>query len=387
MTSIAFMVIVTASTLFVMACENNGKPGEAPELLRFYVGSSDGSVDFSIFLCELDLNKNSFGVVDSFAGAKGPSYLAFSPKRKFLYTIDKTIADAKSGFMTVSSFNINKEDGSLDKLNSQSSQGNGPCHVFCSAKGTFLFTANYSSGNIASFPLGEDGAIAEAVSVVQSSGTGPVENRQKGPHTHYVSLDPDENFLLSPDLGSDKILLYTFDHETGILAPNPEQEFLKLDPGSGPRHLVFHPEGKFVYVANELNSTVTACRFEKKTGTLTILNTVSTVPETAEGSKFPAAIRIHPSGKFLYASTRGETSRISLFQVEDNGRIYRSQVLEDVPGWPRDFNIDPSGHFLLAAGERSDVIEYYKIDQQSGDLSKVGGKLSLPAPACILFTE
>ena len=363
------------------------RSGESQETIKFYVGSSDRSLEYSIFLCEMDPAKGIIAVVDSFSGAKAPSYLAFSPDQKHLYSINQEKLDTSSSHMAVSSFNIINENHQLEFLNSQSSKGAGPCHVHCSKKGTYLFTANYGSGNVAAFPISKLGEIEPASSVAQSSGTGPVKKRQEGPHTHYVSLDLNENYLLSPDLGTDKVLIYKFDHDSGILTPNPDQPFLKLAPGAGPRHLVFHPTGKFVYVVNEMNATVTACQYNDENGTMTKINTVSTVEESFVGTKYPAAIRIHPNGNFVYASTRGDENSIAVFQVDEDGEFYRIQVMENVPHWPRDFNIDPSGQFLLAAGERSNEIELYRIDDHTGKLSKTGIKTSVPSPGCILYID
>ena len=377
---------IALATILTFSCAGISS-GESQETIKFYVGSSDGSLKYSIYLCEMDPAKGEIAVVDSFAGAKSPSYLAFSPNRKHLYSINQEKLDTTSNHMTVSSFSIINENHQLEFLNSQSSEGAGPCHVHCSKKGTYLFTANYASGNIAAFPISKLGELQPASSVAQSSGTGPVKKRQGGPHTHYVSLDLKENYLLSPDLGTDKVLIYKFDHDSGILTPNPAQPFLKLAPGAGPRHLVFHPSGKFVYVANEINATVTACRYNDENGTLTKINTVSTVEESFEGIKYPAAIRIHPNGNFVYASTRGDVSSIAVFQVDEDGEFYRIQVMEDVPSWPRDFNIDPSGQYLLSAGEHSNEIELYKIDNNTGKLSRTNIKTSVPSPGCILYID
>jgi 6-phosphogluconolactonase len=196
--------------------------------------------------------------------------------------------------------------------------------------------------------------------------------------------DPGDNYLLIPDLGTDKVDIYAFDKKSGKLTPNPEQAFLKLDPGSGPRHLVFHPTGEYVYVVNELSSAVTACRYEKEKGVLTSLQTISTVSESHMGAKYPAAIRISPDGGFVYASTRGEHSKVSAFRVETDGRLNRIQETE-VTHWPRDFNLHPSGKFMLVAGERSGIIELYHIDRESGKMEKEEAELKLPAPGCILF--
>jgi 6-phosphogluconolactonase len=365
---------------------NCAGPQESTETIKFYVGSSDGSLEHSIFLCELDPVGGVFSVLDSFAGAIGPSYLAFSPDREFLYSINKEISDTAANHMTVSSFTINKEH-ELVFLNSQSSEGNGPCHVHLSKKGSHLFTANYFSGHVATFPIARDGRIEPASSVVVGSGSGPVENRQGSPHAHQVTLDPNNRFLLVPDLGADKILIYEFDPDSGVLTPNPAQPFLKMSPGAGPRHLAFHPLGEIIYVVNELNSTITSCRYYEEDGTLNRWRVVNTVTDSHVGSKYPAAVRVHPNGNYVYASTRGENSCISVFEVGEDGEFFRIQVVDDVTNWPRDFNIDPSGQFLLAAGEHSDEIELYRIDKESGKLSHSSSKFSLPSPGCILFID
>jgi len=369
----------------VVLASNCSGMNENTETIRFYVGSSNGSLEYAIYLCELDPVNETFAVLDSFAGSKGPSYLDFSPDRKTLYTINDEVSDPEKNHMSVSSFRINPENLSLEFLNSQSSEGNNPCHIHCSNKGDYLFTANYSSGHVALFPVSEDGRIEPAASVVIGQGTGPVQNRQEGPHAHQVMLDPEGNYLLVPDLGADKVLVFALDKASGVLTPNPAQPFLKLAPGSGPRHLVFHPSGEFVYVVNELNSTVTACSYQDANGVLTELQTTSTVEETHQGSKYPAAIRMHPGGGTLYASTRGENSSIGVFRVEESGEITRIQVVEGVPHWPRDFNIDPSGKLLLVAGEKADRIRLYRVNRTNGMLTETEAALALPAPGCILF--
>ena len=379
-------ILMIFSMVLTLNCSGSAATDETADPIKFYVGSSDGSLEYSIFLCELNPGNGQFSVIDSFAGAKGPSYLAISPKNKFLYTINGEISDPAQNHMTVSSFAIDPQDLSLKLLNSQSSEGLGPCHIHCSSDGKYIFTANYSSGHSAAFPIAKDGSIKQASSIVIGEGSGPVESRQKGPHAHMVSLDPQGNFLLVPDLGIDKVLVYDFEKESGILTSNPNQPFLHLDPGSGPRHLVFHPNGKFVYVANEINSTVTACSYDGEKGVLTSLHSVSTVSESYTGSKYPAAIRIDLEGKFVYVSTRGERNSITVFKVDEDGRIFRIQV-QEVTNWPREFNIDPSGSYLMVAGERSDVIELYQIDRETGKLSKTESKLALPSPACILYID
>jgi len=389
---------VLVASVLIAGCNRPGagRTGDVPadseisaspvrEPVRFYVGSSQRSLDKSIFLVELDAGREHFTVIDSFGGASGPSYLAFSPGREFLYSVDNTVQDPVEGDMSVAAFRVVRSGQGLEFLNRQSSRGTGPCHVHCSSDGRYLFTANYNSGNQAVFPLGEGGEILPASDVVRNQGSGPVRGRQEGPHAHYVTLDPGEKFLLSADLGTDRVLIYRFDGATGKLVPNPAMGFLELPPGSGPRHLVFHPTGNFVFVVNELNATVTSCRYDQSSGTLEIVNTGSTVPDNHGGAAYPAAIRIHPEGKFLYASTRGDPSSISVFTIAPDGRISRVQVMGDVPYWPRDFHIGPAGDFLVAAGERSDQIRLYLVDRENGFLKETGISTGIKSPGGILF--
>ena len=376
--------LVALSTMILFNCMGTTEPAES---IKFYVGSSNGKLSHSIFLAELDPVKETFALVDSFAGARGGSYLDLSPGEKYLFAINQENWSEESQHATVSSFVIDRASLALRPISSQSSKGSGICHIHCSEKGDYIFAANYGSGHASALPVNEKGEIAPASSVVIGEGSGPVERRQEGPHAHQVLLDPGQNFLLVPDLGTDRVMIYAFDPESGILTPNPAQAFFELAPGSGPRHLAFHPDGKSLYIVNELNSTLTACSYNSVEGTITELNTISTVEASHQGMKYPAAVRVHPNGGFVYASTRGENSCISTFEINNDRSVTRIQVMEQVPNWPRDFNVDPSGKFLLVAGERSDEIRLYHIDSETGVLSESTGMVKLPAPASILFIQ
>jgi len=365
------------------ACSGSSRSDES---IRFYVGSS-GSQEHSIFLCELETASQTFAVLDSFSGAAGASYLAPSPGFEFLYAINQEPAGPEKKHSSVTSFAVSSGAHGLSVISSQSSEGSGICHIHASRDGKFLFAANYGSGHATALPVNAGGEIEPATSVVIGGGSGPVANRQEGPHAHQVMLDPSQHYLLVPDLGTDKVMIYEFDAESGNLSPHAAQPFFSLAPGAGPRHLAFHPEGKSLFVVNELNSTLTACSWNSSTGEIKKINTIPTVDKDHKGMKYPAAVRVHPSGSYVYASTRGENSCISVFSIEKEGSVKRIQVMEQVPFWPRDFNLDPSGRYLISAGERSNDIRLYLIDQESGMLSETDAILPLPAPANILFLE
>lgn len=376
--------LVALSTMALFNCAGTTQPDET---IRFYVGSSNRSLSHSIYLCELDPVKEAFAVLDSFAGTKGGSYLDLSPGEKYLFAINQDHWNQELKHSTVTSFTVDPGTLALHPVNSQSSEGSGICHIYCNEKGDYIFAANYGSGHATTLPVGENGAIAPATSVVIGEGTGPVEGRQQGPHAHQVMLDPGQNYLLVPDLGTDKVMIYAFDSKTGTLTPNPAQPFFKLAPGAGPRHLAFHPDGKSLYIVNEINSTLTACSYNSADGTITEVNTLSTVEASHKGMKYPAAVRVHPNGNFLYASTRGENSCITTFRINSDRSATMIQVMEQVPNWPRDFNVDPSGRFMLVAGERSDEIRLYTIDPEAGLLTATRSIVKLTAPAAVLFVE
>ena len=374
----------------LLACTGSGPKKNRQETvsssakpIRFLVGSSDRQREHSIYLCELDPANPEFTLIDSFQGASGPSYLAVNQEGTRLYAIDNTVSDPETGEHSVTSFRIERDPFLLEVLNRRSSMGRGPCHLSLNSEGTYLFVANYSSGHTAAYPIGEDGGIMEASAVVRGNGSGPVESRQRSPHAHQAVLDPLERYLLVPDLGADRVFIYEFNRELGSLEKNPLQEGFPLEPGSGPRHLDFHPSGDLVFIVNELNSTVTSCRYDRSAGILTGVETLSTVgPDTEPG--YPAAIRSHPSGNALYASTRDDLSTLAVFHSDEEGWLTRQQVIT-VPYWPRDFNMDPSGRWMLVAGERSGEIRLYGIDGESGELTDTGISTTLPSPGCILF--
>ena len=368
------------------ACSGSGKGGKSDPVL-FYVGSGDREQEYSIFLCALDPVNLAFSVLDSFAGAPGSGYLDLSPDGKTLFAISSESIPGDEGNSSVASFSVNPADHSLELINRQSSRGSGICHVQAGPGGDYVFAAHYNSGHVSVLPVSGDGRIGTATSVVRGEGSGPVESRQEGPHAHQVNMDPSGKFLLVPDLGTDKVMNYLFDSKSGSLTPNPAQSFLKMEPGTGPRHLAFHPSGKYVYVLGELSATVTACRFESSTGKLELINSASIVEDGFAGIKQSAAVRVHPDGRYIYASNRSDVSNLAVFEKQEDGSIRQIQIIRDIPYWPRDFNISPDGMFLVVAGARVHEIELLEVDPRSGRLSKTGVMERLPSPICILFVH
>ncbi len=322
------------------------------------------------------------------AESKDPSFLAVHPSGKYLYAVNELdhFGAQKSG--AVSSFAIDPKTGKLTLLSQASTQGAGPCYISLDKTGKFVLVANYDGGSIAVFPIREDGSLAPASAFVQHSGSSINKERQEGPHAHWIGTSPDNRFALAADLGLDEILVYRFNAAKGTLAPNT-LPFAKLNPGARPRHFAFHPNGKFAYVLTEMGSSVAAFAYKASNGSLSPLQTVSTLSilrKDYSGPKEAAEIAVHPSGKFLYASNRAGIDTISAFSIDPvKGTLHLKDEYSTMGKTPRNFAIDPTGKFLLAANQESNKIVIFRIDPTTGALSPTGEVTEAPAPVCITF--
>lgn len=244
--------------------------------------------------------------------------------------------------------------------------------------------ANYSSGNVSVFRIKEDGRLGSMSALMQHSGSGKDPRRQEGPHAHSVDLSPDGRFLLVSDLGLDRVVIYRFDDLKGTLEAN-NPPFGKLSPGAGPRHLSFHPNGRFVYQINELNSTLTAFAYDRNHGSLREIETVSTLPQGFSGSNTTAEIKAHPDGTFIYGSNRGHDS-IAVFAIKGNkGFVEPVEYVSTQGRTPRHFAIDPTGNYLFAANQDSGEIVVFGINRTTGTLAATGAVLKVPKPVCVVF--
>jgi 6-phosphogluconolactonase len=233
------------------------------------------------------------------------------------------------------------------------------------------------------FSLRPDGTLGVVAEVKQHEGSG-IKEQQKGPHAHCIIFDRLERHALAADLGIDKVMIYRFDRATGKLTP-AKQPFAELKPGAGPRHLSFHPSGKFLYVINELDSTMAAFKYNELSGTLTDIETVSTLPSDFSGTSYCADVHVSPSGKFLYGSNRGHNS-IVVFQIDQQtGKLTLVEHVSIEGNWPRNFTLDPSGNFLLVANQRSENVVVFAIDPSTGRLKPTGVNEAIPAPVCLRF--
>jgi 6-phosphogluconolactonase len=318
------------------------------------------------------------------AESTDPSFVAVHPNGKYLYAVNELdeFNGSKSG--AVSAFAIDKKSGTLKLLNQVSTHGGGPCYVSLDKNGRFVLVANYGGGSVATFAVQDDGSLSLVKGFVQHSGSS-VGKDQQGPHAHWIGTSPDNRFAVAADLGIDDVLIYKFDDYNGSLTPNT-LPYVQTKPGSGPRHFAFHPNGKFGYVLTEIAATVTAFSYQEKTGTLAALQTVPTLPKDYSGPREAAEIAVHPSGKFLYASNRAGVDTITIFAIDPaKGTLKETGRVSTKGKTPRNFAIDPTGAFLLAANEDSGNIVVFKIDPATGGLTDTGQNVEVSSPVGIAF--
>jgi 6-phosphogluconolactonase len=347
--------------------------GTYTQTLPHVNGQADG-----IYVYRLDLSSGALSYQSQVSGMVNPAFLAIDPTGRYLYAI-RSVGEEHGP--AVSAFSIDPITKELTYLNEQPSHGESPCHLTVDQTGQFVFVANYRGGNVAVLPISHDGRLGAATDVVPHDGQSLDLTRQEAAHAHSITLDASNRFAFVADLGLDKIMIYELDLTQGRLKPNGHSP---LQAGAGPRHFTFHPHGGYAYVINELNSTINAFAYDDTNGTLSPLQTVSTLPNEFSGTNYCADIHISPSGNFLYGSNRGHDS-IVIFSIDENSGMLTYIAHEPTQGqFPRNFAIDPTGSYLLAANQNSNTVVTFRIDQQTGELTPIHTS-NIPTPVCLLM--
>lgn len=333
-----------------------------------------------IYVYKMNTETGALDSVGMIANIVNPSYLAIHPNKQLLYAINEHGADANNPTGAVSAFTIDEDTKQLTIIDTESVGGDAPCHISFDATHSFILTANYVGGNVAVLPISSDGRLEEVSANIKHQGSG-THPRQAAPHAHFFAFEPNGTYAVAVDLGLDQVLKYELTPE-GQLAQSA-QPFYETAAEAGPRHLIFSTKGDVVYILNELNSTIEVGKVEN--GQAENIQTLSTLPEGYEGEGNCAAIKLHPNGKYLYASNRRDHHSIAVFEIQEDGTIQSIQHISTKGDAPRDFEIDPSGQFLLAANQNSDNIITFKIDQNTGKLIDTGLETKVPTPVCIKF--
>jgi 6-phosphogluconolactonase len=338
-----------------------------------------GSYTHEILLYEFDSVTGQLKLDGPAGQVDSPSWVTADPDFKYLYAVSEV--ENKTG--GVAAFAINRENGSLRKLNEVSSGGVAPCHVATDRTGKMVIVANYTSGSVSAYPVKQDGRLGEMGSLMTATGQGP-DQRQNGPHAHEVVISSDNKLAYVPDLGLDQIRVYQIHTDKGTLSPaNPP--FVKQDPGFGPRHMAFSPDWSHAYLMNELKSQVSVFTHDKSTGKLTKIQDVSSLPADYAGKNGPAEILVDATGRFVYATNRGADT-IAVFAVEPGkGTIKLTQSVPSQGRSPRGLTIDPSGRFMFAGNQDTSNFAVYHIDANSGQLTATGQVISQGSPVAFLF--
>jgi 6-phosphogluconolactonase len=379
----ALLLIIVAPLLLSGArvSGDNAKPSQYFAFVGTYTSKTDSK---GIYSLHFDSGTGRLTARAVAATTQDPSFLTVAPNEKHLYAVNELgeFDGKKSGAVTA--YSLDPKSGQLRQLNQVPSGGADPCYVSFDGTGKYLLVANYSGGSVSTFPVASDGHIETASGFVQHSGSGPNKERQEGPHAHFIASSADNRFVFVVDLGLDEVVVYHFDSASGSLIPN-HPPFAKLAPGAGPRHLAFHPNGKFAYVLSEVNSTVTAFAYDAQNGSFSTLQTLSTIPKDFKARNDTAEIVVHPSGKFLYASNRGHDSIVEFTIDPARGTLTLAGDFPTQGKEPRNFALDPTGKFLLAANQESNNIVVFRIDQSTGTLTATGEVQQIPAPVDIVF--
>lgn len=357
-----------------MSEENSGGTSAASEMI-VTIGSYAPARSEGIHIYRMDPATGALSRRDGVSGVENPSFVAVHPNRRSLYAVSEV------GGGAVAAFSRDPRTGALTPLNRQSSHGGGPCYV--SAADGFVLVANYGSGSVAVLPVQGDGRLGEATDWVQHHGSGANPRRQEGPHAHSFLADPARRFAFAADLGLDKILIYRL--ERGKILPN-DPPAVSLKAGAGPRHFTFHPKGRWAYVINEIDSTVTVFAHDAARGALRPVQTLSTLPADSRGGNSCADLHVAPSGRFLYGSNRGHDS-IAVFAIDGRNGKLRAVGHEPTGGkTPRSFALDPTGSFLLAANQDSDSVVVFRVNRQTGLPAPTGHSIRVSKPVCVKVT-
>ncbi len=348
-----------------------------------------------IYLFEMDPQSGALTQRELFEDASNPSWLALHPSRRFLYAANETTSYEGKPSGSVSAFAVDGASGRLKLLNTVSSNGAGPAHLSVHPSGKFVLVANYAGGTLSVLPIQSTGALGAATDVIYDSGT-PGSARAASappgsfaisghdrPHAHMIEADPAGRFVLSTDLALDKVYVWKFEPGAGKLEPN-DSDGVSLPPGDGPRHFVFHPDGRRVYLLGEESSTILTFDYDGQTGRLSLKQTLSTLPRDLKGTNFTSEVVVSTDGRFVYAANRLHDS-IARFHVGKDGLLTYAGETWTRGDYPRSFTIDPSGQYLYTCNQRSDAIAAFGVDRSSGDLTFTGRYTAVGTPAMLVF--
>ena len=372
-------IIIPLLLILCMMNTSQGQKTDQNKSLFLIVGTYTANAkNDGIFVYDFNSLTGDYALKSKLAGEENPSYLTISNDGRFVYSTN----EVKNG--NISSFKFDKATGVLSFLNRVGSGGENPCFVEVDPTNKYLFTGNYGSGTLSAILINSDGTLKTDIQTIKQEGSSIDKSRQQGPHVHSTFLTPDNRYILVPDLGTDKVNIYSFDINklTQPLTP-ADPAFIQVTPGSGPRHLAFHPNAKSVYLIHEMGGIVTA--FDYKDGKLTEKQIITMLRPGSSGKAGAADIHVSPDGKFLYGSNRDEANELVIYSIKKNGSLEYAGTQSTLGKTPRNFVIDPTGKFLLAANQGSNEIVIFTRDNKTGLLTDTGKRIQVSRPVCLKF--
>jgi 6-phosphogluconolactonase len=348
-------------------------------------GGIQPSTARGIYAFKMDGRTGGLSLIQVFA-IENPSWVAVDANASHLYaTSEVSTWKGASNTGGITAFAIDPATGNITSIDDQPTMGAIPAHVIVDPSGKFALVANYIGANFSVLPILPSGGVGPASGVFPVTGHGPNPARQEAPHPHETMFDPAGAFVFGPDLGTDRVWSFTLNTTTGMLVPNANLDHAQVASGSGPRHMSFHPSGKFVYVIDEMVSSITAFTYDAVHGTFIWLQTVSTLPADFTGTSSTAEIIVHQSGKFVYGSNRGHNSIVGFRIDQTTGKLSLIGWTSTQGAIPRGFNIDPSGRLMLVGNQNSDTVVPFRISQSSGKLHPTGAVTNTPVPVSFAF--
>lgn len=345
------------------------------------LGHVEGKAE-GIYVYRLDEESGALTYASTTPGIVNPSFVALDPQHRYLYAVSETKEYAGQTGGAIYAYAVDQKTGMLSYLNEQPTRGTDPCHLSVDATGNWVLVANYSSGSVILYPIQHDGQLGEATDFVQHQGSSVNPQRQQGPHAHSFVIAPNNGVAYAPDLGMDKVMIYRLDLTNGKLIPN-DPPWVQTEPGGGPRHFDFHPNGRFAYCNLEIGNKVVVFAYDEASGALQEVQSISTLPADFSGRSHTADIHVHPSGKFLYCSNRGHDS-IAMYAIDESTGKLTFLGCESTGGsTPRNFALNAAGTLLLAANQNSSTVVAFHIDPQTGKLTPTGEVSSVPTPVCL----
>lgn len=349
--------------------------------LLVFAGSYSEAEESGVYVYAFDEESGTLTLTDEFAGLKNPTFLNVDAERKLLYSIAETVNPGGKKVGEAAVFAINAAKGEIRLINREITVDSTLCHIQRDVNSRYLTVTSYHGGMIGLFSITEDGKIGNMLDVQQHEGSSQHPERQDRPHPHSSFYSPDGRFILVPDLGLDRIISYSVDVANGKLVRHSEGV---LHPGAGPRHLAFHPNGKLVYVINEVDSTITSFTYDAEKGQLMVKETVSTLPADFTEENSCAEITVSADGKFVYGSNRGHDSIVVFAVDEQSGSLKLVQHVSVQGGHPRHFALTPNGRYLIAANRDTNNIVTFRVDQESGKLQFTGNNINVSKPVCVI---